>query len=108
MTNSTANRYRFLTTNFTETYPLLIDTEAATEDIQAAAHQRIRAAADLLETFSCLTFEQADLKDISHITNALYLLVQDGCDLLKAAQTGIMRLTATDAVKRTPPEQPHS
>ncbi len=51
-----------------------------------AAHQRIRAATDLLETFSCLTFEHADLKDISHLTNALYLLVQDGCDLLEAAQ----------------------
>ena len=108
MTNSTANRYRFLTTNFTETYPLLIDTEAATEDIQAAAHQRIRAAADLLETLSCLTYEQADIKDISHITNALYLLVQDGCDLLEVAQYGMMQLTTTDAVKRTPPEQPHS
>lgn len=48
MTNSTANRYRFLATNFTETYPLLIDTDAAAEDIQAAAHQRIRAARDPL------------------------------------------------------------
>ena len=108
MTNSTVNRYRFLTTNFTETYPLLIDTDAAAEDIQAAAHQRIRAAADLLETFPCLTYQQADIKDISHITNALYLLVQDGCDLLEAAQYGMMQLTTTDAVKRTPPEQPHS
>jgi len=39
-----------------------------------------------LETFSCLTFEHADLKDISHIINALYLLVQDGCGLLEAGQ----------------------
>jgi hypothetical protein len=108
MTNSTANRYRFLTTNVTETYPLLIDTDAAAEDIQAAAHQRIRAAADLLEPLSCLTYEQADIKDISHITNALYLLVQDGCDLLEVAQYGMMQLTTTDAVKRTPPEQPHN
>ncbi|WP_017478118.1 hypothetical protein [Pseudomonas sp. PAMC 26793] len=100
MNNSTVNRYRFLTTNFTETYPLLIDTDAAAEDIQAAA--------DLLETLSCLTYEQADIKDISHITNALYLLVQDGCDLLEAAQYGMMQLTTADAVKRTPSEQPHS
>eukprot|EP01133_Synstelium_polycarpum_P002407 gene2407-2737_t len=102
------NRYLPLGTNFTDTHPLLIDTEAAAEDIQSVAHQRIRAAADLLETFSCLTFEQADLKDISHITNALYLLVQDGCDLLEVAQTGMMRLTTTDAVKRTPSEQSQS
>jgi hypothetical protein len=43
-----------------------------------------------------------------YITNALYLLVQDGCDLLEAAQTGMMQLTTTDAVKRTPPEQSQS
>ncbi|TFY86400.1 hypothetical protein DYL59_22535 [Pseudomonas kairouanensis] len=84
--NLSTNRYLFLRTNFTDTHPLSIDTQATAEDIQSAAHQRIRAATDLLETFSCLTFEHADLKDISHITNALYLLVQDGCDLLKAAQ----------------------
>ena len=102
------NRYLPLGTNFTDTHPLLIDTEAAAEDIQSVAHQRIRAAADLLETFSCLTFEQADLKDISHITNALYLLVQDGCDLLEAAQYGMMQLTTADAIKRTPSEQSHS
>ena len=84
--NVPANRYRLLRTNFTDTPPVVIDTEAAAEDIQCSAHQRIRAATDLLETFTCLTYEHADLKDISHIINALYLLVQDGCDLLEAAQ----------------------
>ena len=84
--NLPTNRYRQLRTNFTDTHPLLIDTEAKAEDIQSAAHQRIRAASDLLETFSCVTFEHADPKDISHIINALYLLVQDGCDLLEATQ----------------------
>lgn len=78
--------YTKLITPSTDPHPLVIDTEAKAEDIQSATHQRIRAATDLLETFSCLTFEHADLKDISHITNALYLLVQDGCDLLEAAQ----------------------
>jgi hypothetical protein len=82
----TMDRYRQLRTNFTDTHPLIIDTEATAEDIQSAAHQRIRAASDLLETFTCLTYEHADLNDISHIINALYLLVQDGCDLLEAAQ----------------------
>ena len=85
------DRYRQLRTNFTDTHPLIIDTQAKAEDIQSATHQRIRAATDLLETFSCLTFEHADLKDISHIINALYLLVQDGCDLLEATQHVQMR-----------------
>ena len=104
----TMDRYRQLRTNFTDTHPLIIDTQAKAEDIQSAAHQRIRAAADLLETFSCLTFEQADLKDISHITNALYLLVQNGCDLLEAAQTGMMQLTSSEAINRTPSQHPPS
>ena len=43
----TMDRYRQLRTNFTDTHPLVIDTEAAAEDIQCAAHQRIRAATDL-------------------------------------------------------------
>jgi len=102
------NRYLPLGTNFTGTHPLLLDTQAAAEDIQSAARPRIRAAADLLETFSCLTFEQADLKDLSHITNALYLLVQDGCDLLEAAQTGMMQLTSSEAINRTPSQHPPS
>lgn len=84
--NIPTNRYSLLRTNFTDTHPLVIDTEATAEAIQSAGHQRIRAATDLLETFTCLTFEHADLKDISHIINALYLLVQDGCDLMEAAQ----------------------
>ena len=103
--NFPANRYRLLRTNFTDTHPLVIDTEATAEDIQSAAHQRIRAATDLLETFSCLTYEHADLKDISHIINGLYLLVQDGCDLLEAAQH--VQLQPTVA-KQPPPSQPLS
>jgi hypothetical protein len=97
--NPSENRYRLLRTNFTNTYPLVIDTEATAEDIQSAAHQRIRAATDLLETFTCLTYEHADLKDISHIINALYLLVQDGCDLLEASQHVQLQPTVD--------EQPH-
>ena len=97
--NPSENRYRLLRTNFTNTHPLVIDTEATAEDIQSAAHQRIRAATDLLETFTCLTYEHADLKDISHIINALYLLVQDGCDLLEASQHAQLQPTVD--------EQPH-
>ncbi|QHD04502.1 hypothetical protein [Pseudomonas sp. R76] len=103
--NPSENRYRQLRTNFTDTHPLIIDTEATAEDIQSAAHQRIRAATDLLETFTCLTFEHTDLKDISHIVNALYLLVQDGCDLLEASQHVHLQPTVD---KQTQPSQPLS
>jgi len=84
--NPFATRYRSLKTNFTDTPVLLIDTEADPSDILEAALQRIRASSDLLETLHCQNFKHGDVQDIPHITHALYLLTQDGCDLLQVAQ----------------------
>ncbi|WP_097306111.1 hypothetical protein [Pseudomonas chlororaphis] len=78
------DRYLALKTNFTDTPVLYIDTQVSRQDIHTCAHQRLRAAADLLETLTCLSFHHADTKDTAHIVNALYLLVKDGCDLLEA------------------------
>ncbi|WP_339507791.1 hypothetical protein [Pseudomonas sp. RL_35y_Pfl2_P42] len=47
------NRYLPLNSNVTETPTLLIDTQANPKDILEAGVQRIRAAADLLETSQC-------------------------------------------------------
>lgn len=80
------NRYLPLSSNVTEPPTLLIDTQANPKDILEAAVQRIRAAADLLETLHCLCFKHADVQDVPHITHALYLLTQDGNDLLQVAQ----------------------
>ncbi len=68
---------------------LVIDTEANPHEILDASLQRIRAASDLLETLYCLCFKQADVKDIPNIVNALYLLTQDGCELLEVAKQRI-------------------
>nr|WP_253279982.1 hypothetical protein [Pseudomonas chlororaphis] len=84
------SRYSPLKSNFTQTPALFIDTQASPEDIQTCALQRLRAAADLLETLTCLSFHQADTKDTTHIVNVLYLLIQDGCDLLEAAQLQLL------------------
>ncbi|WP_419712503.1 hypothetical protein [Pseudomonas sp. NFX224] len=84
--NPFPNRYRPLQTNLTDTNPLIIDTEANPQDILESALQRIRASSDLLRTLHCQTFLEGDIEDIPHITHALYLLTQDGCDLLKVAQ----------------------
>nr|WP_223554286.1 hypothetical protein [Pseudomonas sp. BF-R-01] len=84
--NPLTDRYRPLQTNLTDSPPLIIDTEANPQDILEAALQRIRASSELLRTLHCQSFEQGDLEDIPHITHALYLLTQDGCDLLKVAQ----------------------
>ncbi len=80
------DRYQPLKTCYSEKPVMLIDTAASHSDLLDAADQRLRAASDLLETLYCLCFKQADAKDIPHIVNALYLLVQDGCDLLQVAK----------------------
>ena len=80
------DRYRSLESNLTDTKPLIIDTTANPQDILECAVQRLRASSDLLKTLYCLSFKQADVEDIPHITHALYLLTQDGCDLLQVAQ----------------------
>ncbi|MFJ4545138.1 hypothetical protein ACIP1X_16220 [Pseudomonas sp. NPDC088885] len=80
------DRYQPLKTCYSEKPVMLIDTAASHSDLLNAADQRLRAASDLLETLYCMCFKQADAKDIPHIVNALYLLVQDGCDLLQVAK----------------------
>lgn len=90
----THDRYRPLQTNLTDSPPLIIDTEANPQDILEAALQRIRASSELLQTLHCQGFGQGDLKDIPHITHALYLLTQDGCDLLKVAQQRMLNWKA--------------
>ncbi|EXF91243.1 hypothetical protein HK44_019170 [Pseudomonas fluorescens HK44] len=80
------NRYRPLKTSYSDTPVLVIDTEANPHAILDAARQRIRASSDLLETLYCLCFKQADVKDIPNIVNALYLLTQDGSELLEVAR----------------------
>ena len=81
-----APRYHPLKSNYSDHPVLTIDTQASHGDLLDAAHQRLRAASDLLETLYCLCFKQADVKDIPNIVNALYLLTQDGCELLEVAK----------------------
>ena len=88
--NPFPDRYRPLKTNLTDTPALIIDTEANPQDLLEAALQRVRASSELLRTLHCQSFSEGDLEDIPHITHALYLLTQDGCDLLKVAQQRMM------------------
>ena len=82
-------RFRPLKTCGGDNPVMVIDTAAAPGDLLNADDQRLRAASDLLETLYCLCFKQADVKDIPNIVNALYLLTQDGCDLLEVARQRI-------------------
>lgn len=90
----THERYLPLRTNFTDTSPLIIDTHANPQDILEAALQRIRASSELLQTLHCQSFHEGDVEDIPHITHALLLLTQDGCDLLKVAQQRMLNWKA--------------
>jgi len=65
---------------------VVIDTEANLQQLCDAAAQRIRASSDLLETLHCLCFKHADVKDIPSIVHALYLLVQDGSQMLEVVR----------------------
>lgn len=87
-------RYRPLKSRYSDTPVLVIDTEADPHEILDAARQRIRAASELLETLYCLCFKQADVSDIPNIVNALYLLTQDGNELLDIARQRLPRTTA--------------
>jgi hypothetical protein len=84
--DSLTNRYHPLKSRYSETPVLVIDTEADPFEILDAARQRIRAASDLLETLYCTCFKQAEASDIPKIVSALYLLTQDGNDLLDIAR----------------------
>ncbi|CRL49417.1 MULTISPECIES: hypothetical protein [Pseudomonas] len=88
------DRYRPLKTSYSETPVLVIDTDADPHEILDAARQRIRAASGLLETLYCLCFKQADTGDIPNIVNALYLLTQDGNELLEIARQRLPKITA--------------
>ncbi|WP_433738163.1 hypothetical protein [Pseudomonas putida] len=87
------DRYRPLKSSYSETPVLVVDTEADPFEILDAARQRIRAASDLLETLYCLCFKQADASDIPNIVSALYLLTQDGNDLLDIAHQRLPKTT---------------
>ncbi|WP_223432617.1 hypothetical protein [Pseudomonas sp. GL-B-26] len=86
-------RYRPLKSRYSDTPVLVIDTEADPHEILDAARQRIRAASELLETLYCLCFKQADASDIPNIVNALYLLTQDGNELLDIARQRLPKFT---------------
>jgi hypothetical protein len=88
--NPFPDRYRSINSRVTDSSPLVIDTEANPQDILEAALQRVRAASQLLETLHCQCFKHGDVQDIPHITHALFLLTQDGFDLLQVAQQRMM------------------
>ncbi|UNM20002.1 hypothetical protein K0P33_00530 [Pseudomonas sp. ArH3a] len=58
------------------------DVEAC--ELFETATQRIQAARDLLNSITCLSTELAEGADLQHVASAAHLLLQYGCDALKA------------------------
>ena len=90
---TSTERYQSLKSSYGETPVLVIDTEADPVEILDAARQRIRAASDLLETLYCTCFNHAEASDIPKIISALYLLTQDGNDMLDIARQRLPKLS---------------
>jgi len=90
---TSTERYQSLKSSYSETPVLVIDTEADPVEILDAARQRIRAASDLLETLYCTCFNHAEASDIPKIISALYLLTQDGNDMLDIARQRLPKLS---------------
>lgn len=76
------NRYVPLTTNFSASRSLVIDTQAAPRDLQECASIRIQAATDLLESMTCMSITNVCDQDLRRVVNAAFLLLRDGVDLI--------------------------
>ncbi|MPQ70834.1 MULTISPECIES: hypothetical protein [unclassified Pseudomonas] len=61
---------------------LLIDTEAPYSALLACAEQRFRATKCLLKSLSLMSVQTLENDDLSAVSEAAALLLQEGCDVL--------------------------
>lgn len=87
------SRYIPLTTNFSSSPSLFIDSHATALDLQECATLRIQAATDLLESLTCISISNTCDRDLARFANAAYLLLRDGVDLLDVIRAGKTRST---------------
>jgi len=76
------SRYLAQTDNPNSFSVLLIDTSAPHAALLACAEQRFRAAKCLLKSLSLMSVQTVDNDDLSAISEAAALLLQEGCDVL--------------------------
>lgn len=87
------NRYHPLTSNFSTTPALLVDTQAPLANLQECATARIHAAGALLESLTSLASFHSDAADLLPGIKAAHLLLSDGTDILGVIEyrTGLLR-----------------
>jgi hypothetical protein len=81
-----ADRYLPLSTNFSSSPSLFIDTHADKSDLQECASIRIRAGTELLESLTCMSISNTCDEDFRRVMNAAYLLLKDGVELMGVAR----------------------
>ncbi|CAI8758507.1 hypothetical protein [Pseudomonas chlororaphis] len=80
------SKYIPLQTNFPDCPVLLIDSDAPVTHVLDCVHQRVKAGTDLLESLTSVTIKGGGDGDIYRFSNAAYLLLRDGVDLLEVAR----------------------
>ncbi|MFZ6045681.1 hypothetical protein ACFW0H_06105 [Pseudomonas sp. CR3202] len=80
-----------LTSNATNAPVLLIDASRPYLELQESAEQRLSTARNLLWSLSTMVITHADGRDVNHLADAAYLLVEDASDLLQAARQAALR-----------------
>ncbi|WP_271410027.1 hypothetical protein [Pseudomonas sp. Q1-7] len=75
-----------LTANAGTTAVLLLNGSRSYAELQDCADMRLHAAKNLLRSLSLLESQEADGRDLMHVTHAAAVLLEDACDLLDAAR----------------------
>jgi hypothetical protein len=75
-----------LTNNPSNTPVLLIDSTASYLDLEACADRRLSAAKGLLDSLAHMKLTDVEPKDLHHMADAAYLLLEDASDLFQAAR----------------------
>ncbi len=85
--------YQAFTSSSTTDHPVaFINPQAPLLDLLNYAGLRIRAARDMLDSVSNMTSRNADDLDLMRFSSVATLLLQDGCDVLRAAEQQAMDL----------------
>ncbi|MBD9467280.1 hypothetical protein [Pseudomonas sp. Pdm06] len=83
------SHYIPLQTNNPDCPVLLIDSQMPTAMLIDSALSRIKAGTDLLESITSVTIKGIDDGDLYRFTNAAYLLLREGSDLLEVVSRNI-------------------
>lgn len=70
---------------------LLINPSATPRDLIEFADRRFQSIRNLMESLSCMNARCAEGKDLSVVADVAYQLLQEGCEVLEVAQSGLMQ-----------------